>query len=164
MQNGRAFNSFVNIDTDHRIVSAKFRLSLRANNKKSEKIAPYDWSVLKLNADIRNEFVTQVHNRFAVLQDLTPSISSNSIFNNFQMACKETAAETIPLKPKVKKRKPWENKEICQKRKTLREAAKLRDSQPSPENRSLFNEARTELKTSYEIEQTKYLQNKVNLL
>ena len=78
------------------------------------------------------------------------------------MACKVTAAETIPLKPKVKKRKPWENKDICQKRKALKKAVKLRDSQPSPENRSLFNEARTELKTAYEIEQTKYLQDKIN--
>ena len=162
VKNSRSFNSFVNVDSDHRIVSAKFRLSLRANKKKSEKMAPYDWSVLRRNADTRNQFVTQVNNRFAVLQDLTPTISSNSTFNNFQMACKETAAETIPLKPKVKKRKPWENEQICQKRKTLREAAQLRDTQPSPENTNFFNDARTELKTAYEIEQSKYLQNRIN--
>ena len=46
-------------------------------------------------------------------------------YNHFELACKEIAADTIPLKPKIKKRTPWETEEICQKRKHLHEAAQV---------------------------------------
>ena len=120
--------------------------------------------MLKTNPDIRNNFVTQVSNRFNALQDSVQTKSTNTTFNHFQMACKETAAKTIPPKPKVKKRKPWENEQICQKRKDLRNAAQLRESQPTPENISHFNDAHLELKIAYEVEQTKYLQSKINVI
>ena len=64
-------------------------------------------------------------NRFAALQDTTLTNSAKTKYNHFELACKETAADTIPLKPKIKKRTPWETEEICQKRKHLHEAAQV---------------------------------------
>ena len=75
------------------------------NKKKSGQVAPYDWNVLRTNLDIRNTSVIQLSNRFIDLQDSMPTKSTNTTFNNFQKACKEIASNTIPLKPKVKKRK-----------------------------------------------------------
>ena len=93
-----------------------------------------------------------------------PTKSTNTTFNNFQKACKEIASNTIPLKPKVKKRKPWETEETCQRRKDLHTAAKLRNTYSSPENSNQFNNARSALENAYEVEQTKYLQNKINII
>ena len=47
---------------------------------------------------------------------------------NLKKACKEAANKIIPLKPKLKKRTPWETAEICQKRDILRKLAKLKDT------------------------------------
>ena len=69
--------------------------------------------------------ITRVKNRFAALQDTTLTNSAKTKYNHFELACKEIAADTIPLKPKIKKRTPWETEEICQKRKHLHEAAQV---------------------------------------
>ena len=45
-KNCRAYNSFASIASDHRIVSAQIKLSLRANKKKTSKNKPYEWSCL----------------------------------------------------------------------------------------------------------------------
>ena len=47
----------------------------------------------------------------------------------------------MPLKPKLKKRIPWETIDICNKRKKLQEIAQQRDSYPTMENISKFKRA-----------------------
>ena len=89
-KNCRAFNSFVSVASDHRVVSTQIRLSLRANKKKNSNISPYDWTHLKDNSEIRNTFITRVKNRFAALQDTTLTKSTNTRYNLFELACKET--------------------------------------------------------------------------
>ena len=89
-KNCRAFNSFVSVASDHRVVSTQIRLSLRANKKKNSNISLYDWTHLKDNPEIRNTFITRVKNRFAALQDTTLTKSTNTRYNLFELACKET--------------------------------------------------------------------------
>ena len=55
-----AYNTFVGVKSDHRIVTAKIRLSLRANIKKSSNTVHYDWSTLATNADIQQQFTVSV--------------------------------------------------------------------------------------------------------
>ena len=124
-KNCRAYNSFVSAASDHRIVSTQIRLSLRANKKISSNVAPYDWSTLKINPKIHETFVIQLNNRFASLQESVSAPSVNSTSDNFETVCRETAKNTIPLKPKTKKRKPWESADICQKRHELHTVAQL---------------------------------------
>ena len=69
VKNCRAYNSFISVASDHRIVTANIQLSLRANKNKSSRIKPYDWSNLKNIADIRNKFIIEVKNRFEDLQN-----------------------------------------------------------------------------------------------
>ena len=141
----RAFNSFVSVASDHRVVSTQIRLSLRANREKNSDTSPYDWTHLKDNPEIRNTFIIRVKNRFAALQDTTLTNSTNTKYNH-----------------SIKKQTPWETDEICQKSKQLHEAAKLKDSQPTPENFRNFINARDALKETYEAEQSEYLQRNIN--
>ena len=164
-RNCRAFNSFTNVGSDHRIVSATITLSLRANRRRSSKIPQYDWSVLKTNELIKPNFVIELKNRFSVLQETAETqTTANSIFKNFEDACKETAEKNIPLKPKVKKRNPWETPEICMIRDDLQKAIQKKDSQPTPTNNLHFKLLRDKLKDAYESEQSTYLQNKIDII
>ena len=64
-------------------------------------------------------------NRFSTLKEVT-ALSANTRYNNYVKACKETATNVIPLKPKLKNRLPWENLYICQKREILHQIAYLK--------------------------------------
>ena len=164
VKNCRAYNSFVSVASDQRIVTAKIRLSLRANKKKRNNNIPYDWSTLKDDSDLRNTFIIRVNNRFTALQDQSQTRNADTTYSNFETAIKETAFDTIPLKPKVKKHTPWENREICEKREQLHKAANVKQSNPSPENTAYYENALSDLKEAYKLEQTKYLERQIDYI
>ena len=56
------------------------------------------------------------------------NISTNIIYENVETSYRESAKEIIPIKEKLKKRTPWENQDICLKRKNLHQAAQLKKS------------------------------------
>ena len=108
LKNRRAYNSFISVASDHRIISVNIRLSLRATNKKSSKIKHYDWARLKTDTETRDTFITIVKTKSEALQDTTASLSANKRYTHY-----ETTAKVIPSKPKLKKRIPWERDNIC---------------------------------------------------
>ena len=58
-KNSRAYGSFESIASDHRIVSAHLKLSLRSNKKKTNKTPIYDLTTLK-NHNIQKKFICEV--------------------------------------------------------------------------------------------------------
>ena len=60
------------------------------------------------------------------------------IYTYFEKTCKDAANKVIPLKPKLKKRIPWEIEQICQKRDILHKAAQLKESSPTQMNINKF--------------------------
>ena len=85
--NCRAYNTFDSVKSDHRIVTAKFRLSLRANKIKVSQHLPADWSNLHTSDKVRQNFTLCMRNRFEALksEDDTPNVT----FENLITACKE---------------------------------------------------------------------------
>ena len=65
--NCEAYFSFEGVSTDHRIVTAKIRLSLRKNAKRTATTKHYDWALLN-NKDVRDKYVLELRNRFETLQ------------------------------------------------------------------------------------------------
>ena len=160
--NCRAYNSFINVYSDHRIVSARFRLSLRANKIKSPHYPPYDWSQLRTNNAIAQSFTLAVRNRFDSRQ--TRKCTPNETFEHFEKACKDAAEKEVPLKPKQKKRLPWESAQVTKKREELMNAAKLKNEKASRSNKARFKRAQAALAKTYQAEQTAYLQSKIDLI
>ena len=66
--NCKAYYSFEGVSPDHRIVTAKIRLSLWRNAKQTATTKHYDWALLN-NWDIRDKYVLELRNRFETLQD-----------------------------------------------------------------------------------------------
>ena len=68
----------------------------------------------------------------------------------------------IPLKPKLKKRIPWETEKICQKRDILHKAAgSSPGSSPTQMNINKFINAQESLVNSYDLEQQNYINKKI---
>ena len=78
-----AYNSFISVASDHRIVSAHIRLSPRANKTRKSNRKNFEWSELRNNSALRSSFVIKVQNRFEALQNTSLLPTANSIFSNF---------------------------------------------------------------------------------
>ena len=66
--NCEEYSSFEGVSSDHRIVTAKIRLSLRKNVTRTATTKHYDWALLN-NRDIRDKYVLELRNRFETLQE-----------------------------------------------------------------------------------------------
>ena len=102
--NCETYFSFEGVSSDHRIVTAKIRLSLRKNAIRTATTKHYDWALLN-KRDIRDKYVLELRNRFETLQK-TEIRTPNDEYENFVNAHLEAAANYIPTKPKTKYRVP----------------------------------------------------------
>ena len=68
--NCEAYSSFEGVSFDHRLVTAKIRLSLRRNATRTVTTKHYDWALLK-NRGIRDKYVLALRNKFDALQEKT---------------------------------------------------------------------------------------------
>ena len=161
--NCEAYNSFEGVSSDHRIVSSKIRLSLRANKPLTNNSPRYDWSTLE-DPNICNLYSVKVTNQYNALNNLIENPSPNILYENFINAHIDAAKEYIPLKPKIKRRVPWESDAIIEKRKQLKEAATRENSTPSRANTILRQEKQKELTNLYDEEQKKYIQSKIDTI
>ena len=96
--NCEAHSSFEGVSSDHRIVTAKIRLSLRKNATRTATTKNYDWDLLK-KRDIRDKYVLELRNRFETLQEKKEKGTPNDKYENFLNAHLEAAANGIPTKP-----------------------------------------------------------------
>ena len=112
--NCEAYSSFECVSTDHRIVTAKIRLSLRKNATRTATTKHYDWTILN-KRDIRDKYVLELRNRFETLQEQTEKCTPNDEYENFVNAHLEAAAYCIPTKPITKDRVPWETLAVREK-------------------------------------------------
>ena len=128
--NCEAYSSFEGVSTDHRIVTAKIRLSLRKNAKRTATTKHYDWALLN-NKDVRDKYVLELRNRFEILQEKTEKSTLNDEYENFVNAHLEAAAKYIPTKLKTKYRVPWETLAVREKRALVKTASKNYRKKPN---------------------------------
>ena len=71
--NCEAYSSCEGVSFNHRIVTAKTRLSLRHNATQTTTNIHYDWALLN-NKDIRDNYVSAIRKKFDALQEKTEII------------------------------------------------------------------------------------------
>ena len=149
------------MSTDHRIVTAKIRLSLRKNAKRIATAKHYDWALLN-NRNIRDKYVLELRNRFETLQEKTEKSTPNDEYENFVNAHLEAAAKCIPTKLKTKYRVPWETLAVREKRALVKTASKNYRKNPTNTNALKLKTAQYQLAGVYIKEQTEYIQNLID--
>ena len=159
--NCEAYSSFEGVSTDHRIVTAKIRLSLRKNDKRTATTKHYDWALLN-NKDVRDKYVLELRNRFETLQEKTEKSTPNDEYENFVNAHLEAAAKYIPTKIKSKYRVPWETLAVREKRALVKTASKNYRKNPKNTNALKLKTAQYQLAGIYIKEQTEYIQNQID--
>ena len=131
--NCEADSSFEGVSSDHRIVTAKIRLSLRKNVTRTATTKHYDWALLN-NRDIRDKYVLELRKRFETLQENIEKGIPNDEYENFVNAHLEAATNCIPTKPRTKYRVPWETLAVREKRAEVKTASKSYRKNPTNTN------------------------------
>ena len=130
--NCKAYSSFEGV-SDHQIVTAKIRLSLRKNATQTATTKHYDWPLLN-NWDIKDKYVLELKNRFEALQEKIEKSTPNHEYENFVNAHLGAAAKCIPTKPRTKYRVPWETLVVREKRAKVKTASKSYWKNPTNTN------------------------------
>ena len=99
--NSEAYSSFESVSSDHRIVTAKVRLSLLRNTTQTTKTTLYNWSLLN-NKDTSDRYTITLINKLEALQKISETLTSNDEYEKFVNAHIEPAAECIPTKLRAK--------------------------------------------------------------
>ena len=113
--NCEAYSSFEGVFSDHRIVTAKLRLTLRKNATRTATTKHYDWALLN-NRDIWDKYVLDLRKWFETLQEKIEKGTLNDEYENFVEAHLEAASKCIPTKPWTKYRVPSETLAVREKR------------------------------------------------
>ena len=156
-----AYNTFHSVSSNHKIVTIKCRLCLRAS--KSRKYSPkFDWSKLMCNKDIKEKFSIEIKNRFEALHsDNNTDNDPNTMYNNIIETNQYAAPETISIITKRPSTAPWHSHSIEVKRSAVSQVS-LENS--SPDNSEQIRKASEELDHYYKKEQEKYVKNKITEL
>ena len=155
------YSSFEGVSSDHRIVTAKVRLSRRKNATRTATTKRYDWALLN-NRDIREKFALELRNRFKALQEKAEKGTPNDEYENFVEAHLEAAAKCIPTKPRTKYRVPWETLAVREKRALVKTASKSYQKNPTNTNARKPEKAQHQLTGIYLKEQAEYIQNQTD--
>ena len=91
--NWEVYSSFKGVSSNHRIVTAKMRLSLRKTPQNSDH-QHYDWPLLN-NRDFQDKYVLELRNRFETLQEKTEKGPPNDEYENFVNAHLEAAPKVF---------------------------------------------------------------------
>ena len=148
------------MSSDHRIVTAKLRLSLRKNATRTATTKHYDWALLN-NRDIRDKYLLELRNRFETLQEKTERSTPNDEYENFFEAHLESASKCIQTKPRTKYRVPWETA-VRGKRALVKTASKSYRKNSTNTNARKLEKAQYQLAGIYLKEQTEYIQNQID--
>ena len=129
-----AYFSFEGVSSNHRIVTAKIRLSRRRNAARTTTTTVhYDWS-LHNNRDIRDKYTLTLRNKFNALQKIPETPTSKDEYENFVNAHLKAAAGCIPTKQRDKLRFPWEIFAVRRKRAYVKTASPCNRRNPTNTN------------------------------
>ena len=149
------------VSSDHRIVTAKIRLSLRRKATRTTTTVHHDWSLLN-NRDIRDKYTLTLRNKFDALPEISETLTLNDEYENFVNVHLEAAVECIPTKQRTRPRVPWETLAVRKKRADVKTASKCNRKNPTNINVMKLKKAQNELANISLKEQTEYIQNQIN--
>ena len=160
--NCEAYNTSCTVGSDHRIVTAKIRLSLRKSKTASRKKIRYDWNVLITDENIKERYTVEVRNQYQVLQNLEGNEDANRVYGDIMKAHEVATINNIPKKMRIKHRVPWEDDNILKKRENLSKIYQENLKRKTRNSTDKLKKAKRELQEAYELEQEKYIKEKIN--
>jgi len=100
IQNVEAYNTFKTVGSDHRVITAKVQLSLRAPNVKKNASRSLNFRALHQNQQLQEMYAVEVFNHFDALNQETQEETTQDMYNFLETASVKAAKNILPKKPK----------------------------------------------------------------
>ena len=97
-----AYNSFASVGSDHRIVTMKFKVSLRSNQNPKPKTVMYDWKAFRADTELQEQYSIQVKNRYDALVKYVGDTAVTTQYEQFMKANHEATEQLVQKRKKVK--------------------------------------------------------------
>ena len=98
--NSEAYSIFESVGSDHSVIAARIRLSLRSTKPPSNK-KQYDWKLLRHDTEMQSRFRVELRNRYSLLYNENSSISEQ--YDALVKANEHAAKTTLSLVQKTKR-------------------------------------------------------------
>ena len=144
IKNCDVYSSFSSIGSDHRIVSAKAKISFRVKKKPGP--PQHNWSALQ-NSTILEQYNTCIRNRYYALSTEDTTDASKD-YNHFIKAHIE-ATKILPKKVKEKREKAPADTIIVDAREKVNQAFKIYSASPTSDNELFLHEQKPSLEENY---------------
>ena len=164
IKDSRSYSSFSSVGSDHRVISAKLKLSLRVSKKAySHPMKRIDWKEVSSNTNLSREFAIQVSNKF---QSLSPSdITSENVedvYENLIKSTEEVALATLPKKKSRSQLKPSASQRVVDARSRLKSISLACHQTPSRAKKIQLIMAKKDLDDAYLDAEADYISGKIN--
>ena len=100
VQNVEAYNTFDTVGSDHRVITAKVRLRLRAPKKMTNATRSLNFKALCSNNDLQRKYAIKVTNFFDPLTQEGNTLTFQEKYDLLQSSCIKAAEEVLPKKLK----------------------------------------------------------------
>ena len=156
--NAEAYNTFASVGSDHRIMSARIRLSLRKSKTPPGK-KHHDWKLLSTDSDLQKQYNIEVRNRFQSLDKLDETATER--YDRFIMANKEAAEKIIPNRKKTRKANISNDPRVTVARENVNKAYDVYQKETSDENRLKHKAANENLEEAYNLVEEEMISSKL---
>ena len=157
VKNCEAYSSFSSIGSDHRVVTAKLKLSLRTCKTPPKQL--YDWNAIR-NPTINNSFTIAVRNKYSVLSTINESATDN--YDHFIQSFNESAEEHIPKKKRAKQKRLSDDIRVQNARKDVQCVFAMYQNDPNNDNQENLRSAKAKLQEAYDAVTEEELSTMIN--
>lgn len=161
IKNSEAYGSYSSIGSDHRVVIARVKLSLRMSKTKRREPTP-DWGALKTDVDLQHNYTVEVTNRFSALQ--TADDSATKRYQCLVEANDTVSKLLLPKKKRKKETKISEHPSVKAARLELRECSDTYHTIATEANRISVQQSKQKLGDAYTKVQGQILESHITEL
>ena len=152
MKDSRSYSTFSTVCSDHRVISATLKLSLRVSKKAvSHPMKSIDWKEVASNSQKCKEFTIQVFNKFQLLA--TTNIDKENyledVYSKLIKSTEDVALATLPKKKRRSESKPSASQCVVEARIKLKSIASAYHKAPSQSRGVELNKAKKKLDEAY---------------
>jgi len=138
-------------------------VSLRIQGANPQKQKKFNWQRLHHDRELKQEFQLECRNQFETLTEFSPDSNVNKAYDIFQ-DCIEAAAEKVVGIRRTTRAPSWVSDATNKLRDERDQAKKAYNSSRTPENKQSYRDINMKLNKSYEADEIKHLEDKLQEL
>ena len=147
IKNVEAYNSFASSGSDHRLLSARIKLSLRTA-KAPSKGPSYDWKALR-DPNLQEQYTISIQNRFGEL--CKENDTATEEYQHLIQANNETAQKLMPPRKKRTKRQLSEDTRVVEARQKVQNAFNDYQKEPDKDHQTKLQFEKQNLQEAYNV-------------